>query len=205
MCLLTYCVYLLWATSKEEESDIKLYFILQCCWSACPAVLLECLSCSAVGVPVLQCCWSACPAVLLECLSCSAVGVLVLQCCWSVACRQVTEVGVHFFKSVAAICGWWSTWFKHILFRHQQGKPYTKALKKCIYTIMCVCRYITIERNTKGTYYVQHTYTTFTPIIRSLVQGCWSCLKSGIFKRRWFIHFTFYRPCVEVKMRECLV
>ena len=70
-------------------------------------------------------------------------------------------------------------WFKHILFRHQQGKPYTKALKKCIYTIMCVCRYITIERNTKGTYYVQHTYTTFTPIIRSLVQGCWSCLKSG--------------------------
>ena len=40
-------------------------------------------------------------------------------------------------------------WFKHILFRHQQGKPYTKALKNCIYTIVCVCRYITIERNTK--------------------------------------------------------
>ena len=36
-----------------------------------------------------------------------------------------------------------------------------------------------MERNTKGIYYVQHTYTTFTPIIRSLVQGCWSCLKSG--------------------------
>ena len=49
-------------------------------------------------------------------------------------------------------------WFKHILFRHQQGKPYTKALKKCIYTIVCVCRYIKIERNTKGIYYVQHTY-----------------------------------------------
>ena len=40
---------------------------------------------------------------------------------------------------------WNQNWFKHILFRHQQGKPYTKALKKCIYTIMCVCRYITIE------------------------------------------------------------
>ena len=49
-------------------------------------------------------------------------------------------------------------WFKHILFRHQQGKPYTKALKKCIYTMVCVCRYITIERNTKGIYYVQHTF-----------------------------------------------
>ena len=91
--------------------------------------------------------------------------------------QYICKVDTHMYKHSKN--DFTCNWFKHILFRHQQGKPYTKALKKCIYTIVCVCRYITIERNTKGIYLCTTHIPTFTPIIRSLVQGCWSCLKSG--------------------------
>ena len=33
------------------------------------------------------------------------------------------------------------------LFPQQQDKPYTKALKKCIYNIVRTCMYMTMERN----------------------------------------------------------
>ena len=59
-------------------------------------------------------------------------------------------------------------------FTYLQGKPYTyKGVEKVhTYNIVCTCRYMTIESNTKGMKEYMTTHIlTFTPIIRSLVQG----------------------------------
>ena len=59
-------------------------------------------------------------------------------------------------------------------FTYLQGKPYTyKGVEKVhIYNIVRTCRYMTIENNTKGMKEYMTTHIlTFTPIIRSLVQG----------------------------------
>ena len=65
-----------------------------------------------------------------------------------------------------------------ILFRHQQGKPYAKALKRAY---IQYCAYIYVYDNRKKAQKEEMNILcaihilTFTPIISSLVQGWWLC------------------------------